>query len=105
MVTGIIGKKVGMTQLFDEGGRIRPATVIKAGPCVVVQAKASTRDGYEAVQLGLVEEGPVRVTKPLAGHFKKSDLPPIFIQNDYCTKKSIKVVIKNCLGMHCGARI
>ena len=76
MVTGIIGKKVGMTQLFDEGGRVRPATVIKAGPCVVVQAKTSTKDGYEAVQLGLVEERPVRVTRPIAGHFKKAELPP-----------------------------
>ena len=76
MVTGIIGKKVGMTQLFDESGRVRPATVIKAGPCVVVQAKTATHDGYEAVQLGLVEEQPARVTKPIAGHFKKADLPP-----------------------------
>ncbi|HJO37454.1 MAG: 50S ribosomal protein L3 [Vicinamibacterales bacterium] len=76
MVTGIIGKKVGMTQLFDESGRVRPATVIKAGPCVVVQAKTATHDGYEAVQLGLVEERPARVTKPIAGHFKKADLPP-----------------------------
>jgi large subunit ribosomal protein L3 len=76
MVTGIIGKKIGMTQLFDQGGRVRPATVIKAGPSVVVQAKTVARDGYEAVQLGLVEERPARVTRPIAGHFKKADLPP-----------------------------
>ena len=76
MVTGIIGKKVGMTQLFEESGRVRPATVIKAGPCVVVQAKTATRDGYEAVQLGLVEERPARVTKPIAGHHKKANVPP-----------------------------
>ncbi|MEE3138572.1 MAG: 50S ribosomal protein L3 [Acidobacteriota bacterium] len=85
MVTGIIGKKVGMTQLFDEGGRVRPATVIKAGPCVVVQAKTSTKDGYEAVQLGLVEEGPARVTKPIAGHFKKAELPPTRILREVAT--------------------
>ena len=85
MVTGIIGKKVGMTQLFDEGGRVRPATVIKAGPCVVVQAKTSTKDGYEAVQLGLVEEGPARVTKPIAGHFKKVELPPTRILREVAT--------------------
>ncbi len=76
MVTGIIGKKVGMTHLFDERGRAWPATVIKAGPCVVVQTKTAARDGYEAVQLGLVEERPARVTKPVAGHFKKASLPP-----------------------------
>ena len=58
MVTGIIGRKVGMTQLFEADGTVQPATVIKAGPCVVVQAKTSATDGYEAVQLGLVEERP-----------------------------------------------
>ena len=54
MVTGIIGRKVGMTQIFDADGTVHPATVIKAGPCVVVQAKDSQKDGYEAVQLGFV---------------------------------------------------
>ena len=78
MVTGIIGKKIGMTQLFDQGGRVRPATGIKAGPSVVVQAKTVARDGYEAVQLGLVEERPARVTSPIAGHFKKADLLGIY---------------------------
>ena len=58
MVTGIIGRKVGMTQVFDADGTVHPATVIKAGPCVVVQAKDAQTDGYEAVQLGLVEEKP-----------------------------------------------
>ena len=58
MVTGIIGRKVGMTQIFDADGTVHPATVIKAGPCVVVQAKNAQTDGYEAVQLGLVEERP-----------------------------------------------
>ena len=67
MVTGIIGKKVGMTQIFDADGTVHPATVIKAGPCVVVQAKTASTDGYESVQLGLVEERPARVGKPLAG--------------------------------------
>jgi len=58
MVTGIIGRKVGMTQLFETDGTVVPATVIKAGPCVVVQAKSAQADGYEAVQLGLVEDAP-----------------------------------------------
>ena len=61
MVTGIIGRKLGMTQVFDPDGTIHPATVIKAGPCVVVQAKTAQTDGYESVQLGLVEEKPAKV--------------------------------------------
>ena len=76
MVTGIIGRKVGMTQVFDPNGVVHPATVIKAGPCVVVQAKTATTDGYEAVQLGLVEDTPAKVGKPLAGHYKKAGVPP-----------------------------
>ena len=62
MVTGIIGRKVGMTQVFDADGTVHPATVIKAGPCVVVQAKNAQKDGYEAVQLGFVEETPAKAT-------------------------------------------
>src|ERR1700737_4864847 len=76
MVTGIIGKKVGMTQIFDTDGTVHPATVIKAGPCVVVQAKNAQTDGYEAVQLGLVEERPAKTIKPIAGHYKKAGVPP-----------------------------
>lgn len=82
MISGIIGRKVGMTQIFGEDGTVTPVTVIKAGPCVVVQTKsAAGRDGYNAVQLGLVEEKPIRlknVTKPLRGHFEKTGggVPP-----------------------------
>ncbi|MEJ7624113.1 MAG: 50S ribosomal protein L3 [Pyrinomonadaceae bacterium] len=82
MISGIIGRKVGMTQLFAEDGTVTPVTVIKAGPCVVVQTKSAVgRDGYNAVQLGLVEDKPVRlknVSKPLRGHFEKTGggLPP-----------------------------
>ena len=82
MVTGIIGKKVGMTQLFGEDGTVEPVTVIKAGPCVVVQAKTAARDGYEAVQLGLVEERPAKVGKPLAGHYKKAGVPPTRVRRE-----------------------
>ena len=82
MVTGIIGKKVGMTQVFDPDGTVHPATVIKAGPCVVVQAKNAQSDGYEAVQLGLVEERPARVGKPLAGHYKKANVPPTRVRRE-----------------------
>lgn len=82
MISGIIGRKLGMTQLFAEDGTVTPVTVIKAGPCVVVQTKSATgRDGYNAVQLGLVEDKPIRlkrVSKPLQGHFEKTGggLPP-----------------------------
>jgi large subunit ribosomal protein L3 len=82
MISGIIGRKIGMTQIFAEDGTVTPVTVIKAGPCVVVQTKkASGKDGYNAVQLGLVEEKPVKpknVTKPLLGHFEKTGggIPP-----------------------------
>jgi large subunit ribosomal protein L3 len=76
MVNGIIGKKVGMTQLFAADGTVTPVTIIKAGPCVVVQKKTSAgKDGYDAVQLGLVEERPVKlknVNKPMRGHFEKT---------------------------------
>ena len=77
-VAGILGKKVGMTQLFDSKGEVRPATVLQAGPCVVTQSKTGARDGYEAAQLGLVEfVKESRVTKPMRGHFAKNNLPPV----------------------------
>jgi large subunit ribosomal protein L3 len=82
MVTGIIGKKVGMTQLFGDDGSVQPATVIKAGPCVVVQRKTASTDGYEAVQLGLVDERPAKVSKPLAGHYKKANVPPTRVRRE-----------------------
>jgi large subunit ribosomal protein L3 len=82
MVTGIIGKKVGMTQVFDPDGTVHPATVIKAGPCVVVQTKTKETDGYEAVQLGFVEETPSKVNKPTAGLFKKANVPPTRVRRE-----------------------
>ena len=82
MVTGIIGRKVGMTQVFDADGTVHPATVIKAGPCVVVQAKTAQSDGYEAVQLGLVEETPAKANKPTQGHFKKANVPATRVRRE-----------------------
>jgi len=87
MVTGIIGRKVGMTQLFGPDGTVQPVTVIKAGPCVVVQAKTVGKDGYEAVQLGLVEEKPAKATKPLAGHYKKANVPPTRVRREVALAK------------------
>jgi large subunit ribosomal protein L3 len=78
MIDGILGKKIGMTQLFDDDGTVIPATVIKAGPCVVVQKKTATTDGYNAVQLGLVEFVPAgRVNKAMTGHFNKANVAPV----------------------------
>ena len=77
MVNGIIGKKLGMTQIFADDGSVTPVTVIKAGPCIVVQKKTVNSDGYDAVQLGLVEEkAPRKVNKPTEGHFKRAGVPP-----------------------------
>jgi large subunit ribosomal protein L3 len=87
MVDGLIGKKVGMTQIFDENGVVIPVTVVKAGPCVVVQKKKMDPDGYEAVQLGLVEfVRPSRVNKPRSGHFKKAGVPPCRILKEFRVK-------------------
>jgi large subunit ribosomal protein L3 len=82
MVTGIIGKKVGMTQLFLEDGTLEPATVLEAGPCVVVQAKSAETDGYEAVQIGLVEKRAYKANKPTAGHFKKANVPATRVRRE-----------------------
>ncbi len=77
-VTGILGKKVGMTQLFDDKGDVHPATVLQAGPCVITQHKSQTRDGYDAAQIGLVEfVKATRLTKPAKGHLDKHNLPPV----------------------------
>ncbi len=77
MIRGILGKKVGMTQIFDDDGRVVPVTIVEAGPCVVVQIKNAEKDGYEAVQIGLVERSPRRnASKPIVGHFKDAGVPP-----------------------------
>lgn len=76
MQKGIIGKKLGMTQLFDENGKVVPVTVIEAGPCTVVQKKTVESDGYEAVQLGFGEVSAKKVNKAAKGHFDKADVAP-----------------------------
>ena len=74
MQKAIIGKKVGMTQIFDESGKVIPVTVIEAGPCVVIQKKTTENDGYEAVQLGFGDVKATRLTKPMQGHFTKANV-------------------------------
>lgn len=82
-VTGILGKKIGMTQVFDEKGEVHPITVLQAGPCVITQLKTAARDGYDAAQIGLVEfVKDSKVTKPLKGHFAKSDVAPVRLMRE-----------------------
>ncbi|MEG1863435.1 MAG: 50S ribosomal protein L3 [Oscillospiraceae bacterium] len=76
MQKGIIGKKIGMTQLFDEKGMVVPVTIIEAGPCVVVQKKTAESDGYQSVQLGYGEVKLNRLSKPAKGHFEKAGVAP-----------------------------
>ena len=76
MKKGIIGKKIGMTQIFDESGKVVPVTVVEAGPCTVVQKKTVQNDGYDAVQLGFGDAKANKVNKPQKGHFDKADVAP-----------------------------
>ena len=76
MNKGLIGRKIGMTQLFDENGKVIPVTVVEAGPCTVVQKKTIENDGYAAVQVGFGDVKVTKVNKPMAGHFKKADVAP-----------------------------
>ncbi len=84
MPDGIIGKKIGITQRFAEDGSVIPLTVVQAGPCVVVQRKTKDRDGYDAIQLGLVEpDRKVRANKPMEGHFKKASVAPVKMLREF----------------------
>jgi large subunit ribosomal protein L3 len=84
MIEGLIGKKIGMTQTFDEKGNVAPITVIRVGPCTVIQKKTKEKDGYSALQLGLIEEkGRKKSTKPLVGHYEKSGVPPMKILREF----------------------
>src|SRR5699024_4595224 len=76
MKKAIIGRKVGMTQIFDEAGKVVPVTVIEAGPCIVVQKKTADKEGYDAVQLGFDECAAKKLTKPELGHIEKAGVAP-----------------------------
>ncbi|RMF83696.1 MAG: 50S ribosomal protein L3 [Nitrospinota bacterium] len=76
-MAGLLGRKMGMTQVFDEAGNVVPVTVVEAGPCTVVQIKTPEKDGYAAVQLGFLEQKPQRVSKPLRGHFARAKVKPM----------------------------
>jgi large subunit ribosomal protein L3 len=93
-VQGIIGKKVGMTQVYAEDGRAIPVTVIEAGPCVVVQRKSKQKDGYSAVQLGLVERRSLkRASKPVKGHFEKAGLPPCRVLREFRVEEGAELKV------------
>ncbi|MCJ7801905.1 MAG: 50S ribosomal protein L3, partial [Candidatus Marinimicrobia bacterium] len=77
MMRGLIGKKVGMTQIYDEQGIMTPVTVVEAGPCVVTQIKTKVNDGYDAVQVGYGERKKKHLTKPLEGHFERAKVDPM----------------------------
>lgn len=97
MKKGIIGKKLGMTQIFDENGNVIPVTVIEAGPCVVVQKKTIENDGYEAVQLGFTDLSEKKITKPAKGHFTKVNVP---------FKKHLKEFrLEDCASLNVGDEI
>jgi large subunit ribosomal protein L3 len=88
---GLIGKKVGMTQLFDDSGKAVPVTVIKAGPCYVTQVRTVDQDGYNAVQLGYEEVKPQRLTGGELGHLKKNDLPTLRYLREFRTDEPLEV--------------
>lgn len=83
MQKAIIGKKIGMTQIFDEKGKVVPVTVIEAGPCVVSQKKVTENDGYESVQIGFDDLKPHKVKKPIKGHFDKANVAPKRILKEF----------------------
>lgn len=86
MVKGLIGKKIGMTQIFDENGLALPVTVIEAGPCYVTQVRLPEKDGYSAVQLGFSEAKPKRLTGGQLGHLKRNNLPPLRFLREFRVK-------------------
>ena len=101
-VTGILGKKIGMTQVFDEKGDVHAITVLQAGPCVVTQLKTTARDGYDAAQIGLVEFVKAKtVTKAQAGHFAKTEAPPVKILKEV----DIEAAADGADGVRAGDRV
>lgn len=91
MDKAIIGKKIGMTQIFDEAGKVIPVTVIEAGPCVVVQKKTEEKDGYSAVQLGFQDVSGKKLTKPEQGHLKKAEVPMKKVLREFKLKNAAEM--------------
>ncbi len=103
MVEGLIGRKVGMTQIFDDDGTVTPVTVIEAGPCVVVQRKTRERDGYDAVQLGLVDaKAAKRANKPMRGHHQKAEVPPTRLLREFAVRAGSQTAEGEAAGVKPG---
>lgn len=101
-VNGILGKKIGMTQVFDDRGEVHPITVLKVGPCVVTQLKTQAKDGYDAAQIGLVEFVKAsKVNKPMTGHFAKADVPPV----KFIREVAIETTTDGTDGVKAGDRV
>src|SRR5436305_12092314 len=96
MVNGILGKKIGMTQVFDDRGEVHPVTVLQAGPCVITQLKRANKDGYEAAQIGLVEfvKGK-NLSKAMKGHFEKHNLPPVKFMREVAVESTPEAAAKS----------
>ena len=104
-VTGLIGKKIGMTQVFDEKGDVHPITVLQAGPCVVTQLKTAVRDGYDAAQLGLVEFVKAsKVNKPMTGHFAKSQAAPSRVLREFALE-TVEAGAEGAEGVKAGDKV
>jgi len=101
-VTGILGKKIGMTQIFDDKGEVHPITVLQAGPCVITQLKSAARDGYDAAQIGLVEFVKAsRMSKAEAGHLGKTEAPPVKFIREF----DIEAATEGSNGVKAGDRV
>lgn len=99
MINAILGRKVGMTQIFDEHGKVIPVTVVEAGPCTVVQVKTPEKDGYSAVQVGYEEQKPTRLTKPVLGQFAKRELKPMRWLKEFQLEKSDAMTVGQTFGV------
>jgi large subunit ribosomal protein L3 len=105
-VSGILGKKVGMTQVFDEKGDIHPVTVLKAGPCVITQLKTQARDGYDAAQIGYVDFVKAsKVNKAMTGHFAKSNVPPVRMIREVALETAKPVEGEEAVAVKAGDRV
>jgi large subunit ribosomal protein L3 len=97
---GIIGRKIGMTQIYAEDGRAVPVTVVEAGPCVVIQRKSKAKDGYSSIQVGLVERRRTkRVTKAMKGHFDKAGIPPCRVLREFRVEEGAEVKVGDKLSV------
>ena len=105
-VVGILGKKIGMTQLFDDRGDIHPVTVLKAGPCVITQLKTLAKDGYDAAQIGYVDFVKAsKVNKAMTGHFAKSNVPPVKMIKEVAIEAAKPVEGEESVAVKAGDRV